>query len=176
MADDQGTTSTDGTTAQDPATGTTQPARETFPDGLGDAGKRALTEEREARREAERTATERQKQLDAATAELQQFRDRDKTEAERLAERAATAEATAATAQSRLMKYEVAAEKRLPPTLAARLQGSTREELAADADALLADLGKQQQAMAPSFDGGVRTTAAAPADMNTLIRRAAGHQ
>lgn len=175
MADDQGTNSTDSTTTA-PATGTAQPVREAFPEGLGDAGKKALTEEREARREAERAATDRQKQLDATLAELQQFRDRDKTEAEKLAERATTAEATAATAQSRLMKYEVAVEKRLPPTLAARLQGSTREELAADADALLADLGKQQQAMAPSFDGGVRTSGPAPTDMNSLIRRAAGHQ
>jgi hypothetical protein len=175
MADDQGTTSTDGTTAAASATGTTQPARETFPDGLGDAGKRALTEEREARRAAERAATERQSQLDATLAELQQFRDRDKTEAERLTERTTAAEAKAATATTGLLKYEVASDKKLPLSFAARLQGSTREELAADADKLVAELRQQGQLAAPSFDGGVRMTAPAPTDMNALIRRAAGH-
>ena len=41
-------------------------------------------------------------------------------------------------AEARALRLEVALSKRLDPTLAARLQGSTKEELEADADALMA--------------------------------------
>jgi len=183
MADDTTSTTTGatGATAATSATpgAATAPAAtagDALPEGLGEAGKKALTSEREARREAERLATEAKRQFDQAAAELQQLRDRDKTEAEKLADRAAAAEKTAATAQSQLLRYEVAAEKNLPPALAARLQGDSKDELLKDADNLLALLAAQQQAATPSFDGGVRTTGAQPVDMNTLIRQKAGYQ
>ncbi|MFD7996841.1 hypothetical protein [Streptomyces mexicanus] len=139
---------------------------------LSDAGKKALVEERKARTAAERQARAAQKQLEDLSKRLQEFEDRDKTEAQKLAERATAAEKTAAAAQAELMRYRVAAEKKLPAELAARLQGSTPEEMAEDAEKLLA-LFNAQQRQTPSYDGGVRQTAR-PTSMNDLIRQTAG--
>lgn len=61
------------------------------------------------------------------------------------------------------LRYKVALEKALPPVLAERLKGSTAEELAADADALLGIVAKPAPASG-GFDGGVReTTSTIPA-------------
>ncbi|MET9959338.1 hypothetical protein ABZ128_09650 [Streptomyces sp. NPDC006326] len=83
--------------------------------------------------------------LRAADAELATRKAADLSETERLqAERdAAKAEAdaaksAAATATASLLRAQVAADKGLTTAQAARLQGSTREELEADADALVA--------------------------------------
>lgn len=141
---------------------------------LGEAGKKALAEERKARAAAEKAAKVTQKQLDDTARRLQEFEDRDKTEAQKLADRLAEAEKTAASAQGQLLRYQVAADKNLPPTLAARLQGSTQEELEADAEVLLKEFGSQQQRATPNFDGGVRKPADQPTDMNALIRQRAG--
>ncbi|WP_179301310.1 hypothetical protein [Streptomyces albidoflavus] len=103
---------------------------------------------------------------------LKEFEDRDKTEAERLAERASEAEKRASTAEQGLLRWKVAAAKKLPPLLADRLQGDDEEAMAADADRLLQSL-KAAGPSAPSFDGGVRPTAR-PSSMNDLIRRQAG--
>lgn len=155
----------------------TVPATDTEPEdataNLSDAGKKALTEERKARTAAERQAKVAQKQLDSLSAQLKAIEDRDKTEAQKLAERAEAAERDASGAKLELMRYRVAAEKKLPARLAARLHGATEEEMKADADALLEDLGPQKQGP-PSFDGGVRKQATPASDMNSLIRQAAG--
>lgn len=71
---------------------------------------------------------------------LKEFEDRDKSEADKLAERAAAAERKAQELESRMLRVEVAAAKGLTLTQAKRLIGSTREELEADADELLADI------------------------------------
>ena len=171
MADD--TTST--TDSVDDTASATDTGQNDDVAGLGEAGQKALTAERKRAATAERTAKAQQKQIDDLTKQLQGFQDRDKTETQRLTEAAQAAEATAASATAKLLRYEVAAKKKLPAEWAARLQGATAEELEADADQLLEALGTQQQRQAPSYDGGVRKTAAAPTDMNALIRRAAGH-
>lgn len=168
MADDT-TTSTDVTEETESATDTG--GREDDVNGtLSDAGKRALSEERKARTAAERAAKAAQKQLDEVSKRLTAFEDRDKTDLQRATEAVAAAEKRAAEAEQKLLRQRVAADKKLPPALADRLRGSTEEEMAADADALLAGLPKPNT---PSFDGGVRQTAKAT-DMNTLIRQAAG--
>ncbi|MEU0940306.1 hypothetical protein [Embleya sp. NPDC005971] len=166
MADDTGTTgSTEETTpAMGGATATGTQAEQTG----GNGGATIPTEVQRALHKAN-------KEAEGLRLKLKEFEDRDKTEAERLAERAATAERSASDAQARLLRYEVAAKKNLPASLAARLQGSTPEEIAADADALVQELARHQQVTAPSFDGGVRTTGPQPTDMNALIRKAAGH-
>jgi hypothetical protein len=169
MADEQ-ESSTENTEAES-ATDTGQHDDATA--HLSDAGKKALSEERKARSAAERSARAAQKQLDDMAKRLKEFEDRDKSEAEKLAERAAAAEKQAESATARLLRFEVAAAKKLPPGFAARLQGSTKEELEADAEALLKDLGEQQQRTTPSYDGGVRQTAKTT-DMNALIRQTAG--
>ena len=68
-------------------------------------------------------------------------------EAKALRERAKTAEQKAASAEdtarenadlkAQLLRAQVALEVGLPPALASRLQGGTREEIVADADALI---------------------------------------
>jgi len=60
-----------------------------------------------------------------------------RTDVQRLTERLDSYERQIAEERQARWRAEVAAEKGLPAALAARLQGSTREELAADADALL---------------------------------------
>lgn len=171
MADENGTT-TDATEGAESATDTGH--QDDVTASLGEGGQKALAAERKARTVAERTAKAAQKQLDDMTKRLQAFEDRDKTEAQKLAEAKTAAERDAEQARTKLLRYEVAAAKKLPSEWAARLQGSTQEELEADADALLEALGTQQQRNTPSYDGGVRQGAPAATDMNALIRRAAG--
>lgn len=109
-------------------TPTPAPAPADDTDPLGDAGKRALDEERKARK--------------AAESELAKFRkaeqaraDADKTEAEKRT----AAEQRAQDADMRAMRMEIAFEKGLTPGQAKRLVGSTRDELEADADEIKRD-------------------------------------
>lgn len=150
-------------TAQDQAQHTDRQDT-TSDDGLSDAGRKAIREERRARREAE-------SRLKDFEAQLKEFQDRDKTEAEKLAERAQSAEQKAAQAEARLLRFEVAADKKVPAELVEFLTGDTKEEMAAKADALLAHV---KPADATDFDNGVRTSTTSAADMNALIRGAAG--
>lgn len=131
---------------------------------LGDPGKKALQEERRKAREAAKLANELQ-------ARLKEYEDRDKTELQKLTEAQQTAEQRATAAESALARYKVATSKGVPAELVDRLQGSTEQELAEDADRLLALIGVRQT---PDFDGGARASAGKPADMNSLIRRHAG--
>lgn len=91
-----------------------------------------------------------------AAEKLQAERDAFKTDAEK------------ATAEN--LRFRVALEKKLPAELIDRLQGGTKEEMAADADKLL-----ELVSPTPSLDGGARQ-AAPVSDFDSLIRRAAGHQ
>lgn len=127
----------------DPAKGEPKPDPKppTDPD-LGDAGKKALDEERKARRDAEKLSNE-------LKAKLQELTDRDKSETEKLAERAATAERRVVEAETRALRLEVAADHGLSPAQAKRLVGATREELEADANELLETFPK---AAAPKAD------------------------
>lgn len=74
-----------------------------------------------------------------SAAKIQEFEDRDKTEQQKLEERAQQAEQRAVELETTATRAEVAAEKGLTNKQARRLQGSTREELEADADELLAE-------------------------------------
>lgn len=98
---------------------------------MGDPGKKALQEERQKARAAER-------ELKAAQARLKEFEDRDKSEAEKTAERLSAADKRAAEAEQKAIRLEVAYAKGLTPAQAKRLVGSSREELEADADDILA--------------------------------------
>lgn len=123
--------------------------------------------------EVKRALAKANKEAETLRLKLKEYEDRDKTEAQKLAERAAAFEKQAAEAQTELMRYRVAADKKLPAELAARLRGSTPEEMAADADELLTLLNAQQQRQTPNYDGGVRQSAR-PTSMNDLIRQTAG--
>lgn len=129
-------------------------------DGLGDAGKKALDAER-------RNARQAAKERDALAARLQEFEDRDKTEAQKLADRADAAEKRAAELETRALRLEVASEKGLTTAQAKRLVGSTREELEADADELLETF-KPAEAPKPAvdLDLGTRSTATSTGDQS----------
>jgi len=141
---------------------------------LGPAGERALREEREARRALERrlAALAPLERLAAALAADQA--DDGRTDVQRLTERLDSYERQIAEERQARWRAEVAAEKGLPAALAARLQGSTREELAADADALLLLI-----PAAPATPAGPRIPAPdptqgprGPVDIDALIREA----
>lgn len=87
---------------------------------LGAPGLAALQAERDAREAAEK--------------ELKALKDRDKTEAEKTAERLAAAEKRATELEAKALRAEVAAAKGVPVGL---LSGSTQAELEASADALI---------------------------------------
>jgi len=89
------------------------------------------------------------------------------------------AETRASTLEGKLLRFEVAAEKGLPLKFAARLQGSTKEEMEKDAEELKKEFGLDgtngsTPGAASGFDGGVRRPVNKPKGMNDLIRQAAG--
>ena len=149
MAEDSSTTEAEQGTATGPDEPTTQPE-------LGDAGKKALQEERQRARAL-------QKQVNEALARLKEFEDRDKTESTRAIERAEAAEKALAAAESRALRLEVASEKGLTPAQAKRLVGESREELEADAAELLEtfkpasnEADDSQESVTESLDLGTR--------------------
>lgn len=105
---------------------------------------------------------------------LAEYEDRDKTESQRLSERAEAAEKRAGQAESRLLRLEVAARKGLPAQLAARLQGDTEEELEEDADSLLELVAEKKTRRDPDQGRGNGRTSTDEANMNDWLRRAAG--
>lgn len=126
---------------------------------LGDAGKKALEQERAARREAEKEARE-------TKARLRAIEDQGKSDGEKLTE----AEQRAVKAENRLARVNAAIKKKLPLDLADRLIGDTAEELERDAERLAKQL---VPANGGGFDQGARG-GGQPSDMDSLIRRAAG--
>jgi hypothetical protein len=157
----------------------------TPPDGgddpkLRDPGKAALDKEREARRDAERRASE-------AQARLQALEDEGKSEIERAISRLDRQSAELDQERTLRQQYEhrlaemellelkrsVAIEAGLPPDAAHRLIGTDVRSLKADAQRYLDERGK------PAADLGVGRGGAASgrgvaADMNQLIREASG--
>lgn len=105
-----------------------------------------------------------------ATSKVQEFEDADKSEKQKLEEKATQAEQAQAAAERKALVYEVAAAKKVPLEQAHRLQGSTKQELEADADEFLKSLGEQDRT---SPDGGTRQPVPA-GGMDSLIRRSAG--
>lgn len=88
---------------------------------------------------------------------VQKYEDENKTESEKLLSAKEAAEKRADEAEERLMRAEVAAEKGLTAKQAKRLTGTTREELEADADELLAEFAPTKSA-SPDLKQGVRST------------------
>ena len=115
--------------------------------------------------EVRRALNKANKEAETLRLKLQEFEDRDKTEAEKVAERAKAAEDRAAQAESRALRLEIAFEKGLTPAQAKRLVGSTRDELEADADELLETFKPAEtKPAAVDLDLGTRTTAATASD------------
>ena len=152
------------------------------PQQTGDAGlQSALDRERQLRRDAE------QRDRDARR-RINELEDAGKSENERLAAqlqrttadfestRTENEQLKAEIARRDLdaLKLEVATEFKLPAGMAARLRGDDKRSLRADADALAKEL--DTGTPVGSFGGGRGGAASGTrqADMNTLIRQAAG--
>ncbi|HMG44662.1 MAG TPA: hypothetical protein VK611_25235 [Acidimicrobiales bacterium] len=104
---------------------------------LGDGGERALKAERDARRKAEtdlRTARE-------ELAKVQAAEDASKSDIEKLLAKVDGLESRAVEAERKALIADIAAEKDLTPAQARRLQGTTRDELVADAEELVETFG-----------------------------------
>lgn len=98
---------------------------------LGEAGKQALVKERQAAKAAEKRAAD-------AEARIKEFEDRDKSDAQKLQEERDAAVTERDTLRTQTLRRDVADEKGLTAAQAKRLVGSTREELEADADDIIA--------------------------------------
>lgn len=118
---------------------------------------RAAAKIKKANDEA-RNLRSRLKELEPLAQEAERLREANKTEQQKLADRAEAAEKRAQELESRALRLEVASEKGLNAAQAKRLVGSTREELEADADELLATF-KPAEPSVPSLDLGPRSTA-----------------
>lgn len=112
--------------------------------------KSALAKEREARRKAEQEA---KTNADAAK-RLKQAEDADKSEMDKLNERASAAEKRAEEAESNALRLQVASAKGLTSAQARRLVGSSKEELESDADELLESFGAKKSEGDEGDDGG----------------------
>lgn len=97
---------------------------------LGENGLKALKAEREANKAAKAKLAEYE-------AQIQAFKDKDKTESEKEAERLQALEKSNSENARKALQYEVAAEKGIPLKLAVRLHGADKDSMLADADELL---------------------------------------
>ena len=121
---DAGTTQTTDQTAT-----STEQAAESDGEGL----KKALAAKRRQHRDAESRAK-------AAEARLQEIEDAQKSEAEKLQERAVRAEKEAAEARTELLRERIAREEGVPPEFIDRLRGGTEGEIRDDAKLFVAAL------------------------------------
>lgn len=148
-------TTTEAPESQPAAAATADPAPEpTAPDDtLGDAGKRALQAERDARKTAEKAAAE-------LAAKLKEIEDRDLSEKDRLAKALQEAQETAAKASAEALRLRIAAELNVPADLHEFLVGDSEEELRAKAQKLaaMAPAGKSQPKPDPSQGAKPGTT------------------
>lgn len=76
---------------------------------------------------------------------VKEFEDRDKSEAEKAAEEAAELKKALTDAEARAVRFELALNHGLSASQARRLVGDSREELEADAEELVRDLGLDKQ-------------------------------
>lgn len=124
-----------------------------------DAVKNALDAERKSAREATKRA-------EAAEAQVREFEDKNKTEAEKLTAKVEKLTGDKVTLEAENIRLRVAIVKKLPAELIDRLKGSNLEEIEADADELL-KLVKTDTAT--SFDGGAREPAPQPETLNDAV-------
>lgn len=155
----------------------TQEQQETEPsatEDLGDAGKKALAEERKARRELEKQLKEVGGTNAALQQRLKEFEDRDKTEIDKAYEAAKTAATERDTFKSEaeklkttLQRQKICAAKGLDPDLWDRVIGDTEEEISADVERLV-----EKFAPAPRRNGALRSGASAHEGGNEKQRAA----
>lgn len=132
-------------------------------DALQDPGKKALAEERAARKAAEKAQAE-------LAAKLKEFEDRDKSEAEKLAERAAAAEKTAADKDAELLRLRTALKHGISDDDAETfLTGTDEATLTRQAERLPALQGTTAGPRTPAPDPSQGSRSAGPPDLDALI-------
>lgn len=122
-----------------------------------------------------RTWEKRAKENADAAARLAEIENANKTEAQKTAEALETAKQQAAEATAQLLRYEVAADEGVPPTLVRFLTGATREEIEESAKALMSAIPGAPGSPPRSPTEAAKAVAAAvsgqPAvDMNSWMR------
>ncbi len=152
-------------------TGTQQDSGKQDASSSSDDGEKDLAYWKQRSRENETKA----KGNAAAAKELAEIKDKDKTEQQRTAEALASAEAARKTAETQLLRSQIGAAKGLPPEMVGRLTGDTQEEIEADADELIEQIGKVGGG-APVTDlkQGDRGAPKPVDDVDNWIRKAAG--
>lgn len=140
---------TSNTNTQPPATSgasTPAPGQQAAGTVDGQDANKTFTQEDLNRLLAAERRTQEQRFADAVAkaTEYDKLAEKDKTELQKATERAEQMERELATERSNRLRLEVAQAKKLPVELAGRLQGTTKEELEADADALARLLPAQQ--------------------------------
>ncbi len=116
-------------------------------DGTGGGGFQAITSQEELNRVIGARINQVKSQyadydvIREKAAKFDQADEANKSELQKALDRAEKAEKDLTPAQTQVARLEVALEKGLTLTQAKRLVGTTKDELAADADELLADLG-----------------------------------
>jgi hypothetical protein len=158
-------------------TSTTPPAPDaTSNDGdMGDTGKKALEAERKARRDAEA----RLKELEPLAEEARQKADSEKTELTKAQEALLTERDARTKAETALLRYEVGAEKGVPMKLVRFLHGTTKEEVEASADALMAEVPNANKPALPTrpterLSNGKPSSSLEDDDPIVLIEKARG--
>lgn len=151
----------------------------TTPAAPMDGGSKTFTQDDLDRIVSERLQRERSKyegfdDLKAKAEQFDELKRSQQSDLERVTGERDTFKTTAERQQQENLRLKVAVKKGLVDDrafIADRLQGSTIEELEADADALL----EQLKPPPVDFDGGARGPApSSDGDMNSLLRRAAG--
>jgi hypothetical protein len=157
---------TEGTPGQEPAP--TPPAAQPEPPAEGQEpaqepvegakGPEPKTFDEKYVRELRKQAADSRTRAVEAEEKLKEIADREKSESERLTEQATTAKAEAEEAKAKLLRFEIAAERELDLRAAGFLTGTTREEIEARADELVALLAERAEPKKPTLDGGARKT------------------
>lgn len=126
------------------------------PDSLGDAGKRAIQAERDARSAAEKRVRELETQIEQATAShtaaIESLRSEIESANSAVTEKQKETEAV----QADLLRYKVGLRKGLPEQVIDRLRGSDETELEADADSFAQVLKSGTTSIHPDPSQGAR--------------------
>jgi NADPH-dependent glutamate synthase beta subunit-like oxidoreductase len=102
-------------------------------------------------------AAKNRKVAQEAQAKVEEFESANQSELEKLTGKLTKEEAARKAAETRLLRFEVAAEKEVPADALDFLVGDTREELEAKADKLLELVKSRNETNSqPDFDGGPR--------------------
>lgn len=101
-------------------------------------------------------AAKHRKEAVEAKAKAEEYEDAQKSELERANSKLEKAEKARLDAEIKLLRYEVAAAKSIPPKMVPLLSGSTQAELEQQADLIL------EAAPSAGFDGGAREPALEP--------------